>query len=75
MENVNNSRYGIDKVVEIYVNTLDIFAPHKKRYLRGNSVPFMNTNVVNAYRKQTRMRNKFLKNRIETVTTSNAIPV
>ena len=34
------------------VNTLDIFAPRKKKYLRGNNIPFMNQNVVNAHRKQ-----------------------
>ena len=65
MENINNSSSGINKFLEICVNTLDIFAPRKKKYLRGNNMPFMNKNLVNAHKKQTRLRNKFLKNRTE----------
>ena len=65
LENFNNSSNGINKFLEICVNTLDIFAPRKKKYLRGNSMPFMNKNLVNAHRKRTRLRNKFLKNRTE----------
>ena len=65
MENINNSSNGINKFLEICVNTLDIFAPRKKKYLRGNNMPFMNKNLVNAHRKRTRLRNKFLKNRTE----------
>ena len=48
----------------ICVNTLDIFAPHKKK-IWGNNMPFINKNLVNAHRKRTRLRNKFLKNRTE----------
>ena len=63
LENFNNSSNGINKFLEICVNTLDIFAPRKKKYLRGNNMPFMNKNLVNAHRIRTRLRNKFLKNR------------
>ena len=66
LENFNNSNNGINKFLEICVNTLDIFAPCKKKYLRGNNMPFMNKNVVNDHRKRTRLRNKFLTNRTET---------
>ena len=65
MENINNSSNGINKFLEICINTLDIFASRKKKYLRRNNMPFMNKNLVNAHRKQTRLRNKFLKNRTE----------
>ena len=65
LENVNNSINGINKFQEIHFNTLDIFAPRKKKYLQGNNMPFINKNLVNAQRKRTRLRNKFLKNRIE----------
>ena len=70
MENINNSSNGINKFLEICVNTLDIFAPRKKKYLRGKNIPFMNKNLVNAHRKRTRLRKKFLKNRTE----SNRVP-
>ena len=38
-------------------------------------MPFMNKNLVNTHRKRTRLRNNFLKNRIESVITSNEISV
>ena len=50
-ENFNNSSNGINKFLGICVNTLDIFAPRKKKYLWGNNMPFMSKNVVNAHRK------------------------
>ena len=65
LENFNNSSNGINKFLEICVNTLDIFARHKKKYLRGNNMPFMSKNLVNAHRKRTQLRKKFLKNRTE----------
>ena len=65
MENFNNSSNGINKFLEICVNTLDIFAPRKKKYLLGNNMSFMDKNLINAHRKPTRLRNKFLKNRAE----------
>ena len=37
LENFNNNRNGINKFLEICVNTLDIFAPRRKKYLRGNN--------------------------------------
>ena len=57
------------------VNTLDIFPPNKKKYLRGNNMPFMNKNLVNAHRIRTRLTNKFVKDRTESVTRSNVISV
>ena len=78
LENVNTSSNGIKKLQEICVNTLDMFAPRKKKYLQRNNMPFMSKNLVNAHRKRTHLRNKFLKNRTEinrAVTTSNGISV
>ena len=65
LENVNNSSNGIKKLQEICVNTLDMFAPCKKKYLQRNNMLFMSKNLVNAHRKRTRLRNKLLKNRTE----------
>ena len=65
LENVNNSINGINKSQEIRFNTVGIFAPRKKKYLQGNNMPFIKKNLVNAQRKRTRLRIKFLKNKIE----------
>ena len=49
------------------VNTLDIFAPHKKKILAGKQKYAIHSKkLVNAHRKRTHLRNKSLKNRTET---------
>lgn len=53
---------GHNKFLGICINTLDIFAPRLKIYLRGKKMPFKNKNVVNTHRKRACLRNKFLKN-------------
>ena len=63
MENINNNSNSINKFLEICVNTLDIFAARKKKYLRGYNMPFMNKNLVNAHRKRTRLRVSYNKQR------------
>ena len=65
LESFNNSSNDIDKLLEICDNTLDIFAPRKKKYLQGKNIPFMNKNLVNAHRKWSHLKNKFLKHRTE----------
>ena len=65
LENFSNSSNVINKFLEIYVNTLDIFAPCKKKYLQASNKPFMNKSLANAHRKQTSLRKNFLKNRAE----------
>ena len=44
---------------------LDIHAPHKQKYPRGNHIPFMNKALSNEIMTRTRLRNKFLKDRSE----------
>ena len=66
-ENFNNSSSnGTSKFLEIWVTTLDIFAPRKKKFLRENNMPFMKKELVHAVRKRTHLRIKILKNRIDT---------
>ena len=66
LKNLNNNSIGSNKFMEICVNTLDIFALRKEKFLLGNNIPFMNKNLVNAHSKRTHLRNKFLENRTET---------
>ena len=65
LDNFNNSSNDINIFLEICINTLDVFATRKKKYLRGNNMTFMSKNLVNAHRKRTHLRNEFLKNRTE----------
>ena len=58
----NNSPF-LDLHVYISLRALDIYAPKKKKYLRGNSSPFMNDAMSKAVIGCTWLRDKFLKNR------------
>ena len=51
LENFYNSSKSINKFLEIRVNTFDIFAPHKKKYLLGNNMSFMSKYLINAHKK------------------------
>ena len=44
---------------------LDIHPPRKPKYARGNHMPFMNKVLSKEIMTRTRLRNKFLKDRIE----------
>ena len=47
------------------MKSLDKFAPRKKKYSRGNNVPFMNKLLSLGHIKRTRLRNCYLKKRSE----------
>ena len=64
MENINLSN-GLQKFIYICIKTLDKFAPRKKKYSRGNNMPFMNTSLCRAHMKRTRLRKCYLKIRSE----------
>ena len=46
------------------------YAPRKKKYIRGNNKPFMNKTLSTAITLRIKLRNKLLKNPIETNTFS-----
>ena len=41
LKNFNNRSNGINKFLEICLNTTDIFVPRKTKYLRGSNMPFI----------------------------------
>ena len=45
------------------MKSLDKFAPRRKKYSRGNNMPFMNKLLSRAHMKRTRPRNGYLKKR------------
>ena len=45
MENINLSN-GLQKFIDLCIKTLDKFAPRKKKYSRGNNMPFMNEKIT-----------------------------
>ena len=64
MQNINLSN-GLQKFIDICIKTLDKFAPRKKKYSRGNNIPFMNKSLCRAHMERTRLRNCYLKKRSE----------
>lgn len=50
---------------EIFLKTLDTHAPLKKRYVRANDAPYMNSTLRKAIMYRSKLRNKFLKTRTE----------
>ena len=64
MENINLCN-GLQKFLDICMKSLDKFARRKKKYSRGNNIPFMNKLLSRAHMKKTRLRNCYLKKRSE----------
>ena len=68
LENLKGKLSGnSDQSFSNFVNTcntvLDKHLPKKKKYVRGNQLPFMNKTLSKAIMLRTLFRNKFLKNR------------
>ena len=47
---------------EIFMNTLDIFAPMKKKIVRGNNAPFMTKALSKEIMHRSKLKNLFNKN-------------
>ena len=62
---INNDDEGFNNFLRICRNTLDRFAPRKKKYIRGNNAPFMNKTLSKEIMKRSNLRNKYLKSRSE----------
>ena len=62
-ENINTNCSGLEKFLQIYVNTLNNLAPCKKKYSRRNNMPFMNKSLTSAHVKRSRLWNLYLKDK------------
>ena len=62
-ENIRVDCNGMEKFLQICIKTLDELAPQKKKYSRGNNMPFINKTIKKAFMKRSRLRNIYLKNR------------
>ena len=56
---------GFSGFFDICRTTLDQHTPPKKKYARGNHIPFINKTLSKKIMKRTKLRNKFLKDRTE----------
>ena len=65
IENINANGSGFENFLQICIQMLDIFAPYKKKYLRGRNMPFMNKSLARAHMTRSRLRNLYLKKKTE----------
>ena len=56
----NNEFLNFESFKRIVYETLDKYAPIKKRYIRANQAPFINKRINKEIMKRSRLRNKFL---------------
>ena len=62
-ENIRVDCNGMEKFLQICIKTLDELAPQKKKYSRGNNMPFTNKTIKKAIMARSRLRDIYLKNR------------
>ena len=48
-ENIRVDCNGMEKVLQICIKTLDELAPQKKKYSRGNNMPFINKTIKKVF--------------------------
>ena len=65
-EIINTNCSGSEKFQQICIDTLNIFAPCKKKYSRGNNMSAMNKSLKKAHMKRSRLRNIYVKNKTDT---------
>ena len=63
--NIKEKENGLNNLLNACKRMLDIHAPRKQKYARGNHMPFMNKALSKEIITRTRLRNKFLKDRNE----------
>ena len=59
----SNNDNGLKKFCKTTMNTLNLFAPIKKKYVRGNQMPFMTKDLSKEMITRSRLRNKYLKDK------------
>ena len=52
LENINTNSNGLERFLQISINTLDQMAPTKMKYMRGNNMPFLNKELSRHIKKE-----------------------
>ena len=63
--NIEENENGLNNLLNACIRILDIHAPCKQKYARGNHMPFMNKALSKEIMRRTRLGNKFLKDETE----------
>ena len=60
-----NNDNGLENFCKTTMDTLNLFAPIKKKYTRGNQMPFMTKDLSKEMMTRSSLRNKYLKDKTE----------
>ena len=63
LSKLNIEAIDLIKFITFCIDTLNFHAPSKKKYIRGNHLPFTNKERSKEIMRRTRLRNNFLRNR------------
>ena len=61
---------GYDEFKKVFIRVLNLNAPMKKKYIRGNNVPFMNRTLSKAFMHRSKLKNRYNKKPTEANKTS-----
>ena len=59
LEIINTNSNGLEKFLQICIKTFDKMAPIKKKYVRGNNMPFFNKELSGAHQKKNTIKKSF----------------
>ena len=65
LQDSNKETMSYDDFKEIFMKVLNLYAPMKKKIVRGNNAPFMNKNLLKAFMHRSKLKNKYNKNPTE----------
>ena len=61
LENLIGENMGYDEFKNVFMNTLNLHAPMRKKTVRGNNAPFMNHTLSQAFMHRSKLKNIFNK--------------
>ena len=62
LQTLDNVNMNYDDFKDVFMKVLNLHAPMKKKYIRGNNAPFMNQTLTKAFMHRRKLKNKFNKN-------------
>ena len=65
LSNLLTKEATYDDFEKMYISILDLHAPAKKKFVRGNNAPFMNKTLSKAFMHRSKLKNEFNKNPTE----------
>ena len=65
LQDSNKETMSYDDFKEIFIKVLNLYAPMKKKIVRGNNASFMNKNLSKAFMHRSKLKNKYNENPTE----------